>query len=66
MPRVLTNGEIKIGAYRFSDRKRPALCVAEGNHITVYGYFSSFEGADKFMDKLAELIGAKTEKGGEA
>lgn len=63
MPRILTNGKIKIGAYRFSDRKRPALCVEEGNRITVYGYFSSFEGADKFMDKLAELVGAKIEKG---
>lgn len=61
MPGVLTNGKIKIGAYRFSDRKLPALCVEEGNSIVVYGHFNSFEGADKFMDKVAELVGAAKE-----
>lgn len=62
MPRVLTNGKIKIGAYRFSDRKLPALCVEEGNTIVVYGHFNSFEGADRFMDKVAELVGCEKEK----
>lgn len=63
MPKVLTNGKIKIGAYRFQDRKLPSLCVAEGNTITVYGHFNSIEGADKFMDKVAELIGCPNESG---
>lgn len=65
MPKVLTNGKIKIGAYRFPDRKLPALCVEEGNAITVYGHFNSFDGADKFMDKVAEVIGCPNESGGD-
>ena len=36
-----TNGKVSIGSYRFHDRKRPALCVAEGNSIVVCGYFTS-------------------------
>lgn len=32
MPRVLTvDGSVKIGAYRFPDRKKPCLCVEKGN-----------------------------------
>ena len=62
MPRVLTNGKIKLGAYRFSDRKKIALCVEEGNSIIVCGYFSSTENADFFMDKIAECIGQSGEK----
>lgn len=61
-PKVLTNGKIKIGVYSFTGRKRPALCVEEGNSITVYGCFNSFEGADEFMDKVAELVGCKKEE----
>ena len=57
MPRVLTNGKIKIGAYQFSDRKRPSLCVEEGNSIIVVGSFHDTEQANWFMDKLAECIG---------
>ena len=62
MAKVL-NGEkgIKIGVYHFSDRKRPALCVAEGNSIVVYAYFKDDENADMFMHKLAVAIGAKEE-----
>ena len=61
MPKVLTNGKIKIGAYCFHDRKLPALCIEEGNTVTVYGRFNSFEGADLFMDKVAEMIGCEKE-----
>ena len=64
MPKVLTNGKIKIGAYRFSDRKLPLLCVEEGNRIVVYGHFKSLYGANEFMDKVAELIGCPNESGG--
>lgn len=40
MPRVLTvDGSVKIGAYRFPDRKKPCLCVVKGNECTVYGSF---------------------------
>ena len=65
MPKVLTNGKIKIGAYMFSDRKRPSLCVEEENRIYVYGHFNSLDGANRFMDKLAELIGCPNESEGE-
>lgn len=61
MPKVLTNGKMKIGAYRFPDRKRPALCVEVGNSVVVYGYFNTIEGANEFMDKVAELLGLEVE-----
>lgn len=57
MPRVLTNGKISIGAYQFSDRKRPSLCVEEGSSIVVVGSFHDAKQADWFMDKIAEIIG---------
>ena len=61
MPRVLTNGKIKIGAYNISNRKKPCLCIEEGNEIVIYGHFNTFEGAEEFMKKLGELVGAKIE-----
>lgn len=63
MPRVLTNGEIKIGAYRFQDKKKIALCVEEANTIAVCGYFSGEDHAMFFMEKLAECVGAEKDKG---
>lgn len=65
MPRVLTDGNIKIGAYMFPDRKKPALCIEEGNEIVVYGYFQSSNGANDFMDRLGELVGAMIERDAE-
>ena len=62
MPRALTDGKIKIGAYRLPDKKKIALCVEEGNEIVVCGYFTRLENAEYFMDKLAEIIGVKEEK----
>ena len=59
MPTVLTDGKTKIGAYRFSNRKKPCLCIAEGNVITVYGHFNTFEGAEEFMERLGKLVGAR-------
>ena len=58
MPKVITNGKIRIGAYLFPDRKKPSLCIEQGSEIVVYGHFNSIEQADEFMDKLAELCGA--------
>ena len=63
MARVLTDGKVKIGAYKFSDRKKPCLCIAEGSEIVVYGHFNTFEGAEEFMEKLGELVGAKMDGG---
>lgn len=62
MPRVLTDGNIKLGAYRFHDRKKIALCVEEGNEIVVCGYFTKLEKAEYFMDKLSDLVGAEMEQ----
>ena len=56
MAKVLTDGKTKIGAYRFPDRKKPCLCIEEGNRIVVYGHFNTFEGADEFMNRLGKLI----------
>lgn len=53
--------DLSVGAYHFSDRKRPSLCVRRGNQITVFGSFHSEEGADLFMEALAELTGAVEE-----
>ena len=63
MPKVLTSEKIKVGAYRFRDKKRIALCVEEGNTITICGYFSSEERAEFFMDKVAECLGLIVERG---
>ena len=58
MPKVLTNGDVKIGAYQFSDRKRPSLCIEKGNEILVYGSFHNKEQANEFMIELGKLCGA--------
>ena len=62
MARVITDGTTKIGAYKLPIRKKPCLCVEQGNKIIVYGTFIDKEQAEKFMDRLADLVGA--EKGG--
>lgn len=56
MPKVLTDGKTKIGAYRSDDGKKIALCIEDGNSIVVYGHFNTFEGADEFMDRLGKLV----------
>lgn len=57
MSKVLTDGKTKIGVYLFRDRKKPCLCIEEGNSIDVYGHFNTLEGADEFMDRLGKLVG---------
>lgn len=59
MAKILTNGKISIGAYMFPDRKKPCLCIEEGNQVTVYGHFNTVDGADEFIDKLGQMVGAK-------
>lgn len=51
------NKDISIGAMKFPDKKRPALCITEGSTAQVYGYFNNDECAMLFMQKLAELLG---------
>ena len=65
MPKVLTNGKIKIGAYRFQDKKKIALCVEEGNAITICGYFSGEDHALFFMEKLGACVGVEEKGEGE-
>ena len=48
-----------VSAEHFRDRKLPALCITQGVHMVVYGYFSSDGQANEFMDRLADLVGAK-------
>lgn len=61
MPKVLTDGKTKIGAYKFKDRKRIALCIEKGNAIKVYGYFTTADGANRFMEQLGKLVNADIE-----
>ena len=59
MDKVISNGKIGVGVYQFQDRKRPSICVAEGNKVTVCGSFRNEYDADFFMSKLIEVIGLK-------
>lgn len=54
-----TNKDVSVGAMKFPDRKRPALCITEGSTAQVYGYFNNEECAMLFMQKLAELLEVK-------
>jgi hypothetical protein len=58
MATKLTDGKISICAYMFPDRKKPCLCIEEGNQSTVYGHFNTAEGAEKFMTILGQMVGA--------
>lgn len=64
MPRVLTNGKVKIGAFMFPDRKKPMLCKQKGNEIVAYGSFRSIEAANHFMEALGKLVQAEFDDGG--
>lgn len=57
MAKKLVNGtDTSIGAFVFSDRKKPCLCVEKGNRCVVYAHFISAESADEFMNELAEFL----------
>lgn len=63
MSKVLTNdSDVRIGAFQFSDRKKPCLCVEKGNQCIVYGYFIDSDRANKFMHELALFLGIKERK----
>lgn len=60
------NKDVSIGAMKFPDKKRPALCIVEGSTAQVYGYFNNDECAMLFMQTLEELLGvAMPDKYGE-
>lgn len=56
--KALKKGDIIIGAYEFSDRRKPMLCIQSRNAIVSYGSFRNKESAENFMDALAEFVGA--------
>lgn len=59
MSLAITNGNVKICAVMFPDRKKPMIAVQKGNVITCYGSFRSEESADRFIRELAEFFGLK-------
>lgn len=62
MGKVITDGNIEIGYESFKGvRKRPCICIKEGNVVRILGTFKSNEDAEFFVDKLAEMVGAKDE-----
>lgn len=55
----ISNGTISIGIQNFPDiRKKPCICIMEGNACTVLGTFRNEECAKLFIKKLARLTGA--------
>lgn len=50
--------DTSICVEHFPDRKRPALCIAKGTFVTVYGYFKDDASAILFMTELGNLVGA--------
>lgn len=58
---AITDGTTTIGAYKLSIRKKPCLCVEQGNKIVVCGTFINEKSAEKFIDVLAEFVGAEKE-----
>lgn len=62
MAKVLTNGITSIGASMIPGRKKVALIIQEGDKIKIYGYFTSKELANEFMDRIGALCGVQ--KGG--
>lgn len=61
MAKVITDGKTSIGAYEFSDRKKPSLCIQKGISVVVYGSFIDKERANEFMNEFAKFVGAKKE-----
>jgi len=45
-----------IGYSTFPDRKKPAICVMEGNRVYSLGTFTDEKRAQFFIDKLYELL----------
>lgn len=56
----VSNGDISIGYEIFTDiRKKPCICVKQGNECFVLGTFKNKDDAVFFVDKLATLTSAK-------
>lgn len=60
MGMYVSNGNISIGYEIFADiRKKPCICVRQGNETFVLGTFRNKDDAVFFVDKLATLTSAK-------
>lgn len=60
MGMYVSNGDISIGYEIFADiRKKPCICVKQGNECFVLGTFKNKDDAVFFVDKLATLTSAK-------
>ena len=56
---ALRKWNVGIGALKFKDRKKPCLYITDGHSYEVFGTFTNEDCAERFMDKLAEFVGAK-------
>lgn len=62
MGKVVTDGNIAIGYNYFERfRKKPCIVVKIGNEYFTLGTFANEGNAEFFVDKLAEMVGAKDE-----
>ena len=60
MGMYVSDGDISIGYEMFEDiRKKPCICVKQGNECFVLGTFKNKDDAVFFVDKLATLTAAK-------
>lgn len=60
MGMYVSDGNISIGFEMFTDiRKKPCICVKQGNKIHVLGTFSNKDNAEFFVDRLAEFTSSK-------
>ena len=59
---ALRKGNVEIGALKLRDRKNRCLYITDGHSYEVFGTFRDEDCAERFMDKLAEFVGAKMVK----
>ena len=60
--RGLRRGNIAVQTMHFSDRKKPSLCIVEGNCATVIGNLRDDECAEQFWNTLEYIINIKQEE----
>ena len=54
---------VEIGSYSMEPyRKKPCLCVQDGNVLTKYASFNNAEAAHEFMEILRDFVGACEEE----
>lgn len=52
-------GDTMIGCQMIPERKKPVLCIMEGNQYVVYGQLHDEKSAEEFMNKLADFFGVE-------